>query len=138
MGRANKAILVADIGGILVEANDAAGLLFGVRADDMIGRPLPDVLGIETVLANPAGDAAPLEAPQRFDAVPIVRQGEDVLAFADISIARVTVGDAAFVLAIDRDVTGRVVLEQKRQQASRMEAVGQRTPAMPCLGAVRW
>ena len=110
----------------LVYVNPAFVRLYGYeRPSDLIGRHIAVTLApddVEKVLeigrARIRGEAA----PPRYEFTGLRRDGSRVEIAAAISTARI--GETAFIISIERDITRHRELEAQLRQGQRMEAVG--------------
>jgi two-component system cell cycle sensor histidine kinase/response regulator CckA len=110
----------------LVYVNPAFVRLYGYeRPSDLIGRHIAATLApddVEKVLelgrARIRGEAA----PSSYEFTGLRRDGSSVEIAAAISTARI--GETAFIISIERDITRHRELEAQLRQGQRMEAVG--------------
>ena len=119
----NEGILVLDVGGNIEDANDRACEMFerdhaamvgaSIAALDLSGAP-----GILSVLGRVRADGDAVH-PFAWDVRGSVRQWH-----AEVELRGAEVDDQFRVIAVVRDVTARVRLEEQLQQSQKMEAMG--------------
>ncbi len=113
-------ILLLDAGGRILALNRAAEPIFGAAPADLLGRPLTDLVPIESIarlwLPSAAETAALSPQGRRFR---IPREGgQDVYVEIQLNSWRTDDGQSRFT-AIIRDITVRQLAEMRLQQAER-------------------
>jgi PAS domain S-box-containing protein len=118
-------IVTADMAGLITYFSPGAERMFGYRADEIIGRR------VEEFLEGGTGQAELLRARLREDdRVPDVltllrtRDGRPLQVNASLALLRDPAGRSLGTVAILRDDTDRLQLEEQVRHAQKMEAVG--------------
>jgi PAS domain S-box-containing protein len=123
---AHDAIVLLDGDGTILFASAAAEQMLGETPAALIGQDLADFLGVEDDTDWPRVG----RAPGRRGAVRRVydiQHAGGVTVSAEPAFASIGEGKAARTLAVLRDVTERVRLEDRLRHQERMEAIGQLT-----------
>ncbi|WP_166507032.1 PAS domain S-box protein [Frigidibacter mobilis] len=113
-------ILLLDAGGRILALNRAAEPIFGAAAAELIGRPLTDLVPIESIarlwLPSAAETAALSPQGRRFR----IRRGDSLDVYIELQLNswRTDDGQSRFT-AIIRDITVRQLAEMRLQQAER-------------------
>ncbi|MDP3341031.1 PAS domain S-box protein [Frigidibacter sp.] len=113
-------ILLLDAGGRILALNRAAEPIFGAAAAELIGRPLTDLVPIESIarlwLPSAAEAAALPQQGRRFR----IRRGDGLEVYIELQLNswRTDDGQSRFT-AIIRDITVRQLAEMRLQQAER-------------------
>ena len=127
---APEAIVVTDVAGRFLHANGNAAELFGVVADELVGRafidvsPLaqPDGRNSSTVIAERLQDALAGGAP-RFEWTHVGASGEQIAC--EVRFVRLADSSEARVRASIVDVSERVALQTQVHHLQKMEAIGE-------------
>ncbi|HEX7049486.1 MAG TPA: PAS domain S-box protein, partial [Longimicrobiales bacterium] len=120
---AHDAILVLDPESRQVlDVNRRACELYGLTRDEFIGTPLGALLGDNGRADHDAYERLASGVDHQFETVHHRRDGTEM--FLEINAAAVDYKGRRAILSINRDVTQRKALEEKLQQAQRLEAVG--------------
>ncbi|MFQ5619890.1 MAG: EAL domain-containing protein [Rhodospirillales bacterium] len=111
-------ILVLDEAGVILDANPAAGNLFGEDAKELAGRPIgtfiPDA---SPLIRRPGADAAPAAGARRHETE---AQRADGSKFpVEIALREMTTDDGRWQIAFVRDITDR----KARQEALEHQAL---------------
>ncbi|WP_163535482.1 PAS domain S-box protein [Frigidibacter albus] len=113
-------ILLLDAGGRILALNRAAEPIFGAAPADLLGRPLTDLVPIESIARlwlPSAADTAALSPQGRRFRIPR-EGGQDVYVEIQLNSWRTDDGQSRFT-AIIRDITVRQLAEMRLQQAER-------------------
>jgi len=119
MEHARDAILTVNSDGEVLELNRQAELLFGRSRDEIVGRLFNSFSEASDFNRFRADTAKLIESR-------LIRTDEDRID-TEISSARVVIDGEEIVVLIIRDITERLLLEQKLGRAQKMEAIGQLT-----------
>lgn len=119
-----EAIITTDEHGNIASFNHAAERIFGCRADEILGRPLSQILPGNFLDDQAKGyvEAAPADDKYKHSNVypDIVGRRKDGSSFfAEASISRATENGKVFVTAFLRDITARKVAEENIQKRNR-------------------
>ena len=124
LDEASDAILVRDLEHRALFWSKGAELMYGWRADEIMGKPVVDVayedpeqfrIGMQEVMATGSWEG---ELEQRH------RDGTMLRVFSRWSLRRNRDGEPTSVLVIDTDVTTRRRLENQLLRSQRMESLG--------------
>jgi len=113
-------ILLLDAAGRILALNRAAEPIFGAAPADLLGRPLTDLVPIESIARlwlPSAADTAALSPQGRRFRIPR-ETGDDVYVEIQLNSWRTDDGQSRFT-AIIRDITVRQLAEMRLQQAER-------------------
>jgi len=113
-------ILLLDAGGRILALNRAAEPIFGAAPADLLGRPLTDLVPIESIARlwlPSAAETAALSPQGRRFRIPRAG-GQDVYVEIQLNSWRTDDGQSRFT-AIIRDITVRQLAEMRLQQAER-------------------
>ena len=114
--------------GSIRSANPAAGSMFGYRVDDLIGRPIDDLLAVSVREATTQARTLYVETGERTlpwtNAESIGCRADGTEFPIEVSLGEYADGERYFTWII-RDVSARKALEDQLGQAQKMEAVGQ-------------
>jgi PAS domain S-box-containing protein len=127
LDKANDAIMVCGIDQRVLYWNRSAERLFGWTSGEVVGRLIQEILAIDS--------------PQTEDALAKVlehgewsgeirhknRHGQNLVVESRWTLVRGDSGEAHSILSINADISARVAIEQRLQQAERLKAVGQLT-----------
>ncbi len=113
--RVNDAIIATDERRIITAWNRTAGVLYGITAEEAIGRPVADVVGTE--LGSGRGDRMPEGSPR--EAVHYHAGGMPILV--EESSTPIHADDGAFVgfVSVVRDITDRKMAESALKESER-------------------
>jgi PAS domain S-box-containing protein len=124
---ASEAIVTCDLDGRITSLNPAAQALAGLEIGAAIGRPLSDVVDVETLLRARGRAQEALEAGRDGVTEPLVvvhaYDGREVPVEASVRYARRNGVPVGFQI-IARDVSERTRLEGQLRQAQKMDALG--------------
>jgi PAS domain S-box-containing protein len=127
LDKANDGIIVEDLAGRVLYWNESATRLLGVAAEEAVGRPIHEVLGIDPALPAEA-TARVMEAGEWRRTVNLpTRDGRELVIDSHLSLVRDEAGRPKSILSINTDITAQVAVEERLRQAERLEAVGQFT-----------
>jgi PAS domain S-box-containing protein len=118
--QAADTIFVTDLAGRIVDANEQASALLGYTRDELLGMGLHDLVA-PTDVAEAHESFTRLRRSGRATAALRLRHRDGVLFPVEINAAAI---DADVVLAIVRDVSERLRLENQLRQAQKLEAIG--------------
>ena len=124
MEQANDAILMMDVGGLILEANREAERLLGRPRAQIVGRVYEHfVIPEEREESRRRRSQLRTEGTLRVGGRRLERAG-GTLVTVDVSGSLVRIGEESRILAILRDVTEQQRLEALLLQAQKMESVG--------------
>jgi len=117
------AIIVADAGGRITLANLQAGALFGYGRDELLGKPLEDLVPERFRAAHPGHRAGFVSAP----ATRAMGSGRDLFGLRkdgsevpiEIGLSPLSIGELRFTAATVVDITERKSAEEMRRQRDR-------------------
>jgi PAS domain S-box-containing protein len=118
---ATEAIIVRDLNGLLLFWNSGAEALYGWRGDEVLGKPIHDVLRTSFPVAD-ADIESVLAIAGRWEGnlTQTTRDGRELVVASRLALkAR---GDA--VLEINRDITAQLQAEDALRKAERLAAMG--------------
>ncbi|MCH7693069.1 MAG: EAL domain-containing protein [Proteobacteria bacterium] len=99
-------ILILDETGVILDANPAAGKLFGEDADKLAGRPIgtliPDASGL---IRRPGAGAAPMARARRHETV--ARRTDESTFPVEIAMREMSTDNGRWQIAFVRDITDR-------------------------------
>jgi len=116
--------------GRFVECNARLAELFGCPREQIVGAALPDFAPPQQPDGGESREQARMYVAAALDHQPQLfewrcRRADGQTRDAEISLARVDLGDRPHVLILARDITERKGLEEQLRQSQKMEAVGQ-------------
>ncbi len=122
----NEGIIGQDLEGRVTQWNPAAEQIYGWRAQEVIGRALPEVVPPEHREEFERGRRRVIEQGEsyRADVVRRRKDGRDVEISLSMAPVRDELGRITGIAAIVRDITQQKLLERQLRQAQKMEAVG--------------
>ena len=124
---ARDAIVVRDLDDRITYWSRGAERLFGFSAEAAVGQSVPVLLHEDPAVSD-AARADVLARGEWVGVIPCRHQGgRAVMVDVRLTLLRDPAGQPEAVLAIKTDVTERVAMEARLQQAQRLEAVGQLT-----------
>jgi PAS domain S-box-containing protein len=127
LDKINDSVMVREIAGRIVYWNKSCEQLYGLSSDDVLGRPVHEVLHIERARSEEV-TAKVLEAGEWRGVVPLVaRNGRARSIDTHMSLICDEVGRPKSIVAISTDITERVAIEDRLRQTERLESVGQLT-----------
>ena len=128
LDKARDAIIVRDLAHRVRYWNAAAERLYGIPADQAIGRDIEDLLVSRDPELFRQADAQVLATGEwAGSARQLLRDGRTVTIDGHWTLLRDERGRATGVLKINTDITERVDLEQRLAQSQKLEAIGQLT-----------
>lgn len=114
----NDSIIITDMKGIIVEVNDAATKMYGVKRKDLIGNPFFSSVAPEN---NKKVVASFEEVVKRgfvknseYDVV--LRDGSSITVETNMALMKTAFGDPKGVVAISRDITQRKQTEKEMKR----------------------
>jgi PAS domain S-box-containing protein len=118
---ATEAILVRDLNGLLLFWNSGAEALYGWKRDEVLGKPIHDVLKTRFPLSDAEIESAlATEGSWEGNLTQTTRNGEELVVASRLALkAR---GDA--ILEINRDITAQLHAEDALRKAERLAAMG--------------
>ncbi|MBV9109684.1 MAG: PAS domain S-box protein, partial [Gemmatimonadetes bacterium] len=120
-----QAVIATDAGGRITHWNRSAEALYGWRADEVLGRPVSEVVPAEGT--GEAGEIpARMASGESWHGDFRVRRRDGSAFLAEVTGSPVhDAGRLAGAVCVSSDVTGRRRLEEQLRQVQKMEAVGQ-------------
>jgi PAS domain S-box-containing protein len=119
--------VIQDIGGRIIYWNQSAARMFGLISEDVVGRPIHEVLGIDKALSDEA-TARVLASGEWRRVVGLPGPGgRQLLLDSHLTLVRDEAGRPKSILTINTDITARVAMEERLRRTERLEAVGQLT-----------
>ncbi len=105
---AGEGVVVADASGRIEEANKAAGKMFGVPAEALLGRTVSSLLDDPDAMPNPAESTRDesLPAGQSMDGLR-GRRHDGTTFWLEVNLKPVTLPDRVVIVCVFRDVTRR-------------------------------
>jgi PAS domain S-box-containing protein len=122
---AQDAIIVCNLDGRVVYWNVGAGRLYGWPADEAIGRPLAELLSMESSEFVAAQEHLITSEQWAGEGRHTTRDHRDVIVNTRWSLVRNAEGQPESILVIDTDITENKALEARFLQAQRLESLGQ-------------
>jgi PAS domain S-box-containing protein len=125
--KANDAIMVRDVNGRVLFWNASATRMFGLKPEQVMGRPIHEVLEIDRALSDEA-TAKVLESGdwRRVVTIPAA-DGRQLVVDSHLTLIRDESGAPKSILTINTDITAQVAIEERLRRAERLEALGQLT-----------
>lgn len=119
------AVYVKDLQGRYLMINSAGARFFGKRAEEIIGKKDLDLMSMETGAQVREVDQRILQSGQAETMEQVIEAGGVTrIFFTAKSVYRGADGKIAGVVGISREITERVKLERRVQEARKLEAVG--------------
>jgi PAS domain S-box-containing protein len=122
---AQDAIMVCSLDGRVVYWNVGAGRLYGWPAEEALGRPLGDLLAMESSEFMAAVDHLLKSDQWAGEGRHLTQDHREVVVNTRWSLVRDAEGQPESILVIDTDITETKALEAKFLQAQRLESLGQ-------------
>jgi PAS domain S-box-containing protein len=125
--KATDAIMVRDIAGRVTFWNASAAGLFGLSSEEVLGRPIHEVLGIDRALSEAATARVIRDGEwRRVINLPAI-DGRPLVIDSHLTLVRDEAGEPKSILTINSDITAQVAMEERLHKAERLEALGQLT-----------
>ncbi len=122
-----ESVLVVSIDGTIKSANQAALLLLGRTAEDVVGSPIARLSDVVAAIDEPLTEIVPgvLEGREHRGVGLEISTGEGEIRQLSLGITRLTEGDDdSDLILVASDVTERARAEAELSRAQRMESVG--------------
>ncbi len=118
---ATEAIMVRDLNGLLLFWNSGAEALYGWKRDEVLGKPIHDLLKTRFPVTDAQIESAlAIDGSWEGNLIQSTRNGEELVVASRLALkAR---GDA--VLEINRDITAQLQAEDALRKAERLAAMG--------------
>ena len=128
-GLADVATCTPDGRIVYADINPASEVAYGMSRDQVVGRTVEDVLGVEAARVPLAHLRECLRTgqPQRYVARRTLAGRTTTIDVMFVLVPEVAPGGDRFIITTARDLTEREKLEAQLRQAQKMEAVGQLT-----------
>ena len=124
LDKANDAIYVRRLDGVISYWNEGAERLYGWTRAEAVGRKVAD-LNLQEIAATADLNSLLLkEGGWSGERRQATRTGQVVMVFARLTLMRDAAGEPASVFAIDTDITEKKQLEARFLQAQRLENLG--------------
>lgn len=130
LDKANDAITVRSIDGIVTFWNKAAERIYGWTAAEAIGRAAVDLVQADMSVFEPANRFALENGHWRGQLAQRRKDGRAITMQAAWSVLRDDEGNPKAILSINTDITEQLMLQEQLRQAQRLEAIGQLTGGM--------
>ncbi len=123
-----ETLLVCSPSGSITAVNRAACVTLGYQEDELVGKPLDDILAtvrFENLLARAVRQAAkgtsmsPSEDPQLLR-----KDGKQIAVSLSISLLRTAASETAGLICVAQDLSDHRRLEAELRQAQKLEAIG--------------
>jgi PAS domain S-box-containing protein len=125
--KANDAIMVRDIDGRVSFWNASAARLFGLSSDEVLGRPIHDVLRIDRALSEAATARVLKDGEWRRVITIPAMDGRLHAIDSHMSVIRDEAGHPKSILTINTDITAQTAIEERLHRSERLESLGQLT-----------
>ncbi len=114
---AGEGVLVTTAGGVIEEANRAAGRMFGGKAEALVGRPISSLFARPDLLPTAGDDesSSQLSDARESEAME-VRRADGSTFWAELNLKPVPLRDRVVVVCVLRDVTQRKQVEEQRER----------------------
>ena len=124
---ATDGVWILSLAGVVLDGNARVAEIHGQPVGDLIGKGIREILAEESMEKGlSAFERIFAEGFVRVDAVAIRRPDRE-RRLVDFSGCLVPMGDDVVVLALERDVTEALRLEEQNRQLQKLEAIGQLT-----------
>ena len=125
--KATDAIMVRDLAGRVSFWNASAARLFGLSSEEVLGRPVHEVLRFDPALSE-AAIARVLETGEWRRVINVTAMdGRALVIDSHLTLVRDEAGEPKSILTINTDITAQVAMEERLHRAERLEALGQLT-----------
>lgn len=121
---ARDAIVVRDLEHRVTYWNKSAERLYGLAAEDVLGRPVPDVFYKDPAPFQEAFEQLLLNGEWAGEMEQTNKRGEPLTVESRWTLVRDSTGQPKSVLVINTDITERRALEQRFLRAQRLESLG--------------
>ncbi len=125
--KANDAIMVRDIGGRVSFWNASAARLFGLSSDEVLGRPIHEVLKIDAALSDAATARVLRDGEWRRVVSLPAMDGRPLVIDSHLTLIRDAAGEPKSILTINTDITAQTAIEERLRRSERLESLGQLT-----------
>ncbi|CAN5345251.1 hypothetical protein BH10PSE14_BH10PSE14_44060 [soil metagenome] len=125
--KATDAIMVRDIGGEVTFWNASAARLHGLSSDEVMGRPIHEVLGIDRAFTEAATARVLQDGEWRRVITLSAPDGRARVLDSHMTLVRDEAGQPKSILTINSDITVQSEMEERLHKAERLEALGQLT-----------
>ncbi len=125
--KANDAIMVRDIGGRVSYWNASAARLSGLSSEEVLGRPIHEVLGIDPALSEAATARVLRDGEWRRVVTFPAADGRALVIDSHLTLIRDEAGQPKSILTINTDITARTEIEERLHRSERLESLGQLT-----------
>ena len=125
--KATDAIMVRDLAGRVSFWNAAAARLYGLSSEQVLGRPIHEVLGIDRALSEDATARVLRDGEWRRVINLPSNDGRPLVIDSHMTLVRDETGEPKSILTINSDITAQTAMEERLHKAERLEALGQLT-----------
>ncbi|MGH9385895.1 MAG: PAS domain-containing hybrid sensor histidine kinase/response regulator [Vicinamibacterales bacterium] len=121
---ARDAIVVRDLEHRVTYWNKSAERLYGIGAEDVLGRPVPEIFNKDPERFERAFEQLLLKGEWAGEMEQTNQRGEPLTVESRWTLVRDLTGEPKSVLVINTDITERRALEQRFLRAQRLESLG--------------
>ena len=122
---ATDAILVRDLQHRIQYWNKSAERLYGWKAEEVQGRELPELQGLEPAAVDTAFEVVMKTGEWTGEVRQLTRERQEITVLSRWSLVRDEAGRPKSVFVINTDITERKKLESQLYRAQRLESIGQ-------------
>jgi len=124
LDKANEAIYVRSLSGVISYWNEGADRLYGWTGDEVVGRKIADLNLREAAETADINSLLLAKGDWSGERRSVTKTGQSVVVFARRTLVRDATGQPVSVLAIDTDITEKKQLEVRFMHAQRLENLG--------------